>query len=125
MKYILLLVLITQFMFTGCSSAQQKNSNESTEVAKDKNATQIDFENAQFIDVRTPGEFATGTFSEAVNIPLNELASRLDEIDKNDQVVVFCRSGGRASSALQILEKNGFTNVINGINTAQLQSLEK
>ncbi len=125
MKYILLIVLTAQFVFSGCSSAQQNNSNEPSAVSKKKNATQIDFENAQFIDVRTPGEFATGTFSEAVNIPLNELGSRLDEIDKKEQVVVFCRSGGRASSALQILEKNGFTNVINGINTAKLQSIEK
>jgi rhodanese-related sulfurtransferase len=125
MKYILFVVLVAQFIFTGCSSAQQKNSNESTEVAQEKDANQIDFENAQFIDVRTPGEFETGSFAEAVNIPLNELESRLDEIDKNNQVVVFCRSGGRASNALQILEKNGFNNVINGINTAKLQSLEK
>lgn len=134
MKRILAIVLIAPFLLIGCSSAQEESSRgeqkentvqqENNTVHQEKKK-EIDFENAVFVDVRTPGEYTSGTFDGAQNIPLNELEGRLNELEKNDQIVVFCRSGGRASQALQILSQNGFTNVINGINTDKLETLQK
>ncbi len=66
------------------------------------------------VDVREPGEFASGTARGAVNIPLGRLASELDRFKGKENIVVFCRSGNRSAQAKIILEQNGFKNVVNG-----------
>ena len=72
-------------------------------------------ENATILDVRTPEEFAGGHYPGAINIPLNELPQRLDEIKEMKQpVVAYCRSGNRSGMAVSILKQNGFTEVYNG-----------
>ena len=71
-------------------------------------------ESALFIDVRSPEEFAGGSAPNAINIPIGTIESNLDKFKGHDQVVVFCKSGGRSSRAKAILEKNGIQNVING-----------
>lgn len=68
---------------------------------------------AQFIDVREPGEVATGTLPGTVNIPLGELADRLDELDPTRRVVVLCKSGGRSAQACETLDAAAFTDVVN------------
>lgn len=59
------------------------------------------------LDVRTPEEFAQGHLPGAVLIPHDQLAARLDEIDRDRWVLVYCRSGKRASTAQDILEDAG------------------
>ena len=59
------------------------------------------------LDVRTPEEFAQGHLPGAVLIPHDQLAARLDEIDRDRWVLVYCRSGKRASTAQDILEEAG------------------
>lgn len=71
-------------------------------------------EGAYLVDVRTPGEFATGSVKGAVNIPLDKVQAKLAQFRNRKQIVVFCRSGGRSAQALSILNHNGLTNVING-----------
>lgn len=70
---------------------------------------------ALIVDVRTPDEFASAQFHGAINIPLSELDKNLQLFgDKEMKIVVYCRTGNRSGQAKNILEKNGFTNVING-----------
>lgn len=69
---------------------------------------------AFLVDVRTPAEFSGGSVKGAVNIPLSEIESNLNQFKDKESIVVFCRSGGRSSQAKSILESNGFQNVING-----------
>jgi len=69
---------------------------------------------SQVVDVRTPREFAGWHFPGAVNIPVQDLYRRRQEIDPNQIIVVYCRSGHRASQAKQILLDNGFRDVKNG-----------
>lgn len=59
------------------------------------------------LDVRTPEEFAQGHLPGAVLIPHDQLAARLDEIDRDRWVLVYCRSGKRAGTAQDILEDAG------------------
>jgi len=67
---------------------------------------------ALLLDVRTPGEFGAGHIEGAVNIPVAELASRLDELgDKSGGIVVYCRSGARSARASAILSGAGFEHV--------------
>lgn len=60
------------------------------------------------VDVRTPGEFDGGYIEGAINIPVNELSSRLDELPENTPVIVYCRSGNRSARALSTLQSAGY-----------------
>lgn len=70
--------------------------------------------NAFLVDVRTPSEFSGGSAPNAVNIPLDEVEANLSKFKGHESIVVFCRSGNRSGKAKDILEKNGYQNVING-----------
>ena len=66
------------------------------------------------IDVRTPEEFAGGKVSESVNIPLDKLVERADEVMAIEELVVFCcASGGRSEQATQYFKSKGL-NCVNG-----------
>jgi rhodanese-related sulfurtransferase len=80
---------------------------------------------AYLVDVRGPGEFAGGSAKGAVNIPLDTLTQHLNEFKDKKQIVVFCRSGNRSSSAKNILERNGFKNVTDGGTWHNVASLQK
>ncbi|MCL2007098.1 MAG: FAD-dependent oxidoreductase [Treponema sp.] len=60
------------------------------------------------IDVRNPGEAASGSITGFVNIPLENLRARMDELDKSKSVYVHCHSGVRSYIAARILMQNGF-----------------
>jgi rhodanese-related sulfurtransferase len=61
------------------------------------------------LDVRTPQEFAEGHVPGAVNVPYDQLASRLAEVPKDKDVVLYCKSGRRAGIAADVLAANGYT----------------
>jgi rhodanese-related sulfurtransferase len=61
------------------------------------------------LDVRTPKEYAEGHVPGAVNVPYDQVASRLAQIPKDKEVVLYCRSGRRAGLAAGVLEANGYT----------------
>jgi rhodanese-related sulfurtransferase len=65
------------------------------------------------LDVRTPEEFASGHVPGALNIPHDELAQRLGEIEgrQSSEVVVYCERGPRAARAANILAGAGFREV--------------
>ncbi len=69
---------------------------------------------AFLVDVRSTGEFSSGSAKGAVNIPLDKLPSQLNKFNGKNNVVVFCRSGNRSAQAKSFLEQKGITNVING-----------
>ncbi len=63
------------------------------------------------LDVRTVSEFNDGHIEGAINIPVDELANRLTELDKNNDLLVYCRTGNRSATAVGILEDAGFTKI--------------
>ncbi len=69
---------------------------------------------AQIIDVRTRGEYASGSVKGSVNIPLNELSSQASKIKKNVPLITCCASGMRSASAKATLRSMGFNDVHNG-----------
>ena len=60
------------------------------------------------LDVREPIELAVEQVPGAVNIPLGELRARLDELPRDREILVVCRSGQRAYTATRCLLQNGF-----------------
>ena len=60
------------------------------------------------VDVRTPGEFAGGNVKGSINIPLQELVERIDEIKKLEQpFILCCASGNRSGQATAYLKSLG------------------
>jgi len=81
---------------------------------------QVDTSKVTLIDVRTADEYALGTISGAVNIPLDELRERLSEIPSDRPVWLFCGVGLRGYLASNILKGHGYSevrNLIGGIKT--------
>lgn len=76
---------------------------------------------ATILDVRSPGEYAGGHVKKSVNIPLDQLKSRMGELDKSKAIVTCCASGMRSSSARKVLLKEGFESVANGGSWTSLQ----
>jgi len=68
---------------------------------------------ALLLDVRTPGEFSQGHAPGSVNIPLDQLGTRLGELDRKKPILVACASGVRSASAKALLEQSGFEDVHN------------
>lgn len=64
------------------------------------------------LDIRNPGEWATKHIDGSVNIPLNHLQDRIDEIPRDRRVAVHCAGGYRSSIAASILHQYGITNLI-------------
>lgn len=67
------------------------------------------------VDVRTREEYNHGAYPDAINIPLDELMERLDELGDNvdREIVVYCASGARSAYAQRILMQLGYANVHN------------
>ncbi|HWO47055.1 MAG TPA: rhodanese-like domain-containing protein [Solirubrobacterales bacterium] len=81
--------------------------NEPREVGREEARKLID-EGAQLIDVRADHEWEAGRIAGATHLPLPELPQRLEEIDKDRPVVVYCRGGNRSSMATAALGEAGY-----------------
>lgn len=68
------------------------------------------------IDVRTPGEFATGHLENALNIDVQspDFAAQVSELDPEASYFVYCRSGNRSGQAMSQMANLGFADMING-----------
>lgn len=69
-------------------------------------------EGALLLDVREPQEFAAGHLPGAVNLPQAELASRLDEVPRDRQIITICAHGSRSMRSAQFLKQQGIPNVL-------------
>jgi rhodanese-related sulfurtransferase len=94
-----------------------KSLEEETSKVEEKPATKAKDENSLLvIDVRTAEEFEDGAYPDAINIPLDELTQRLEEMGNNmaREIVVYCASGARSAYAQRLLMQMGYSNVKNG-----------
>ncbi|MFP9099779.1 rhodanese-like domain-containing protein [Flavobacterium sp. RHBU_24] len=68
----------------------------------------------QVIDVRTPKEFTSGHIESAKNLHIydQDFGARLDSLDKNETVYVYCKAGGRSAEAVETLEQKGFKHIV-------------
>lgn len=73
----------------------------------------IDLSTTQLIDVRTPDEYELGTINGSINIQLDEIRDRLNEISKEKKIIVYCSVGLRGYVAARILMQHGYTKVFN------------
>ena len=64
---------------------------------------------ATIVDVRTRAEFAAGHAKDSINIPLQELPQRVEELRKMDNLVLCCASGNRSAQATEFLKNRGIS----------------
>ena len=90
------------------SNNQISNTPDSTVPAWD--------EDALFLDVRTPDEYASGHVEGALNLPLDRFVQDYAGVapDKLKQIVLYCHSGARSGQATQFLCQQNYQNVVNG-----------
>ena len=66
-----------------------------------------------FIDVRRKDEYDAGNIERAINLPVDEIKSRLHAIPKDTNIFIYCEAGLRGYLAQRILRQHGFDNVFN------------
>lgn len=105
---IVFVLVLTGFGMIGCSDADAQDA-VSLEFAR----TEHEAGRALLIDIREPGEHATGVASGAILLPMRQLSSRAGEIPKNSEkpILLICRTQNRSSSALNALKSAGYTNM--------------
>jgi len=111
-----LLVITLSIMLFSCNNnqAQQKAAViENVDAKRFKEL--VDEGKGIILDVRTPEEVAGGYINNASTININDadFEAKINLMQKDKAIYVYCRSGGRSSRAAAILEKNGFTKVYN------------
>ena len=120
MKKVMILVLTTFLMtgLAGCGSADAGSSSEPensyTQITMDEAITMIEQETGYMIlDVRTANEFAEKHIPGAVNVPNESIGEEeIAELpDKEQLILVYCRSGNRSKLASEKLAALGYTNI--------------
>jgi rhodanese-related sulfurtransferase len=88
-------------------AAAEREEGGAPEVSREQ-ARELVEGGAQLVDVRAEHEWDAGRIAGATHLPLAELAERAGEIDKERQVVVYCRGGNRSSMAATALREAGY-----------------
>jgi rhodanese-related sulfurtransferase len=70
-------------------------------------------ENLFLLDVREPHEFKYTNIANSILIPLNQIPNRLNELNKDHEIVVICHHGMRSQQAANYLIQSGFKNISN------------
>jgi rhodanese-related sulfurtransferase len=65
------------------------------------------------VDIRTPAEIAQGLIPDAWQLPMHLIPLRMNEIPKDRDVVIYCRSGARSYQACAYLMQQGYNRVLN------------
>ena len=69
-------------------------------------------EKFELIDVREPYEVSISNIGGKL-IPINTIPSRINELNKEEEIIIYCRTGHRSENVVNYLRKHGFTNVKN------------
>ncbi len=80
---------------------------EAREISRDE-AQKLIEDGAQLIDVRAEHEWEMGRIAGAKHLPLAELSERIEEVEKDRPVVLYCRGGNRSTMAADALAEAGY-----------------
>ena len=104
----------------GCACGNAENNSDGTQAEQ---SAPIDMSSVILLDVRSPEEYASGYLQGARNIPHDRIEAEIAAVvpDKSAQVILYCRSGRRANTALETMRAMGYANVSNygGLEDAQ------
>ena len=107
-------ILLSALLFTGCASTNNQ-TNTYRQISMDEAVAMMAEEQGYIIlDVRRPDEYAAGHIPNAINVPNESVGTaEIPELpDKNQLIMVYCRSGRRSKEASEKLVKLGYTNIV-------------
>ena len=110
-----LLPILLALMFTGCAGTSNSQTNTYRQITMDEAVTMMAQETGYIIlDVRRPDECAAGHIPGAINVANETIGTaEIPELpDKNQLIMVYCRSGRRSKEASEKLVKLGYTNIV-------------
>ena len=108
-------ILLSALMFAGCAGTSNNQTNTYRQITVDEAVTMMAQETGYIIlDVRRPDEFAAGHIPNAINVPNETIGTaEIPELpDKDQLIMVYCRSGRRSKEASEKLVKLGYTNIV-------------
>ena len=108
-------ILLSALIFTGCAVTGNSQTNTYRSITMDEAVTVMAEESGYIIlDVRRPDEFAAGHIPNAINVPNETIGTaEISELpDKDQLIMVYCRSGRRSKEASEKLVKLGYTNIV-------------
>ena len=108
-------IFLSALLFTGCSGAGNSTTNTYRQISMDEAVAMMAEEQGYIIlDVRRPDEYAAGHIPNAINVPNESVGTaEIPELpDKNQLIMVYCRSGRRSKEASEKLVKLGYTNIV-------------
>lgn len=110
MKTKLFSLLFVLIGFASCQSQSKSPELVSPEVFAKKTESAT----AQLVDVRTPKEYKQGHLKGAKNIHLydQDFLEQIKKLDKTKPVYVYCKAGGRSAEAVEIMQAQGFQNIV-------------
>ena len=113
---VLLLILVLGCTFasiSGCDNSEEKDMTYTQITAAEAKALMDSEEDFIILDVRTDAEYAEGHIADAVLIPHEEITAKAEEVllDKDQLILVYCRSGRCSKIAAEALVALGYTNV--------------
>ncbi len=111
----ILKILLSALMITGCTGVSNPKNNTYNQITMDEAVAMMAQEsNYIILDVRRTDEFASGHIPNAINIPNETIGTReIPELpDKDQLIMVYCRSGRRSKEASEKLVKLGYTNIV-------------
>lgn len=114
-KEVVMLGCIIMVLLAGCSQTGTKQQEKSYHQIPQEQAKQMMDDNDQLIvlDVRTKQEYEEGHIPGAVLLPLDELDETAQNVlpDKEQVILVYCRSGNRSRQASELLSKKGYSDI--------------
>ena len=108
-------ILLSALMFTGCAGQSNNQINTYRQITVDEAIALMAEETGYIIlDVRRPDEFSEGHIPNAINVPNESIGTvEIPELpDKNQLIMVYCRSGRRSKEASEKLVELGYTNIV-------------
>ena len=102
-------------MFAGCAGTSNSQTNTYRSITMDEAVDMMAKETGYIIlDVRRPDEFDAGHIPHAINVPNESIGTaEISELpDKDQLIMVYCRSGRRSKEASEKLVKLGYTNIV-------------
>ncbi|HLU84181.1 MAG TPA: thioredoxin domain-containing protein [Vicingaceae bacterium] len=125
------LFILAAWLLTSCGNSQNETTTPSNEATATESTTQeevfiknvdaatfknlTETGNGIILDVRTPEEIASGHIPNAsiINIYDKDFEAKINLMQKDKEIYVYCKSGGRSGQAAELLQKNGFNKVYN------------
>ena len=101
-------------LLTGCGQAEDGAAASGVRTVSAEQAVEVVAEQQTVVlDVRTPEEFAEGHVAGARNVPLaGEFEKAVADLPRDGRYVLYCRTGNRSAEAADIMERLGFTDVL-------------